>query len=335
MAPGLLALTLAAALGSSKLGVVVGGDWGTAPAPAAQIITACPRIGVFPVNVANRSAVIDQVRAFRAACAGASVILQVGGRGLPVGAQTASTLWFQEWLGLVLGVEGVEGVEGPWDATGSADDVAAFWGQFAVVVSGSTYLPVVGAFAPGVPDGAGTPNDASCAPLARVRSAVSRFAISFRARAAALTTSSDPALAYRQVVIDCALPSGTPIFFTEVTPATGQWSQADVTWLSWLDGQLVSSDVVGAAAYAVGVSGPLDLSAVATPFIALLTNPGGGGGGGGGGGPGGGGTVNPSPGDTGTLSPPPPKQGCATGGTGASLLALLPLLAPIRRRFKG
>lgn len=336
MAPGVLALVLAAAVSSSKLGVVVAGDLGAPAAPAAQVMAACPRLVVFPLDAANRALVAEQIVTYRQACSGGTVVVQVGGRGLPVSAATAAALWFTSWLALVQGLGvGVDAVEGPWDVTGTAEDVAAFWGEFALDVNGSGFVPIVGAFPPGLPALVGTADDAFCAPVARVRTAgVSRFGVSFHVRATAAGTPTDPALAFQRVATDCNL-AGVPLFVTEAVPLAGTWSQADVTWLGWFAGQVAASEVVGVAAFALGVAGGLDLSAVATPFVALL-NGDGSGGDGGAGGANGGGSVGPNPGTTDPLSPTSPstKQGCATAGADPSWLALALLVSMLARRSR-
>src|SRR5512140_2050814 len=100
MSPLLLALALSATTSTSRLGVVVVGDTGTATSPASQILAACPVLAVFPINPdgSNTAVIALQLAAFKTACPGSKAIVQVGGARLAVDATLAATSWPSVWL---------------------------------------------------------------------------------------------------------------------------------------------------------------------------------------------------------------------------------------------
>jgi hypothetical protein len=342
----LLSLALAA-LSPSKIGVVVAGDVAVAPStPGAQVLAACPRLVVYPLDGLNGSVVAQQGAALNAACPGVRIVLQVGGTGTPVNAAFAQNWltpqppqvlsWLQQVQQAGAGYT-VAGVEGPWEPVGigSTADVAAFWGAFAQAVSGSTFIPVVGALAPGPPSGIDTPADAFCATTQAVRNlAIANFAWSVHARTGPTPfASTDPALDFQRISVDCGL-GGIPVYLTRVLPATGSWSAADLTWLASFDAALAQDpDAFGAALFSLGVAP--DLTPIGGQLATFLANPvlpdggvpdAGDGGSSSGVLPPGSGTVG------GTLSPP--KGGCSSTGAGLLALAALPGLFLLRRRTR-
>jgi len=341
MTSTVLALALAATtVSQSKLGVEVLGDDATSQA----LLAACPRLVVFPLGATNATAAA-QIAAYKLACTGGKVIVQVGGQGLTVDATTASQ-WDTTWLGQVqqLNTSLVDGIEGPSEpvgATGNAD-LAAFWASFAQKAS-AVAMPVVGALPPRIPTGSPGAADEFCATVTAVRTAMTTnpFAWSFHARSATMTqdvaTESSTTLAYRQIATDCGL-AGTTLYLTEAGRATGPWQATDTSWLTWFDARLQENAFAqGAALVEAGGTGqPLDLAPVASALASYLANPASADGGvpDGGADGGNGAVVNPTGGPGGPLVNSKQHLGCSCGSPGLTALVLVPALLALRRRTR-
>jgi uncharacterized protein (TIGR03382 family) len=326
MTAALLALALSA-VSTSKIGVVV--DTNDADAPA--ILAACPALVVVRLPMPTSAGTL--LGNYRANCTGGVVIAQVGGTGMPVDGTTVAPIW-PTWLTQILAAQlstPLAGVEGPWEPTGSSANVAAFWSAFALQVRTDGFLPVVGALAP-----ASAGQGAFCDTVTAVRNALPAGAVwawSYHARSTSMSqdaaAEAATTLGYRGLQTACGL-SGFSLYLTQAGPGARAWIAGDVSWLAWLDGQIgADAYVVGAAAG--GTGGPL--APIASELAAYLANPqppdagtpdGGTDAGGSSGGVIGGGGV----GGIGS----PPKTGCATTGAGFTLLALVPVLAVLRRR---
>src|SRR6266542_1655779 len=271
-----LALALAATtVSQSKLGVEVLGDDATSRALLAA--PACPRLVVVPLPLPTNVGAL--VAGYRAACAGGAVIVQVGGKNQAVDAATVTNLWSNTWLqqvqaaALLFTVHGVEGPSEP-APTIPGTDLASFWAAFAQAVSGSGFLPVVGALPPGVPVGSPDP---FCATVTAVRATLVPFTWSYHARSPTMTqdvpTESSTTLAYRKIASDCGL-TGTTLYLTEAGRVTGPWLATDSSWLTWFDARLQEdADAQGAALVEAGggTGQPLDLAPVA-PALASVAS---------------------------------------------------------------
>jgi Synergist-CTERM protein sorting domain-containing protein len=340
-APLLLALALGA-VSSSRLGVVVMGDTTGSP-----ILAACPRLVVFPVDSTNTARVASQISAYRAACSGGHVVVQVGGTGTVV-SRTIFDLVADSWILQVRSVQGsvpVDAVEGPWEPIPqvNANDLNEFWAQFALRMSAAGFLPIVGALPPGPQPGSPGPANSFCATVDAVRLVGVPFAWSHHARSLSLATvPTDDALDFRQIRSDCAL-AGVRVYLTQAG-AFRAWQATDQPWLSFFNGQLVPDlDVIGAALFQLGGAAAgtaaFDLSVIETAVAAHLRNPqpfDGGFPDGGlpdGGGGSSGGTLAPGHGGAGgDFSPSRSGGGCSSAGGALLLLAIVPLA--ILRRWK-
>jgi hypothetical protein len=334
-------LALTAALGAtpvsqSKLGVFVSND------DPNSILAACPRFAVFPLPSTNPS-IATVMSTYKAGCDGARIIAQVGGRNLPVLANTQPD---PAWVTGVQNVNAacsscIEGVEGPSEPQGNATDVAAFWARFAQAVSSAGFLPIVGGLAPGLPLGGGSSADAFCVTATAVRTQVPLFAWSYHARSS--TMSTDPTIeaattfAYRQIAADCASAgvslTSNQLFLTEAGPSSRAWLAADAAWLVFLDAQISQDATVQGAALFQASTDTFSLGpAVATALKMQLANPTTTDGGTDGGADSGVGSASQGgPPIGGELNPSNPNSGCSTGGPAFLMLALSPVLFFIRR----
>jgi hypothetical protein len=335
--PALAALAVTVApVSQSKLGVIVLGDDATSQA----ILAACPRLAVFPIDAATAARAAIQIASYKAACTGATVIVQVGGKGLAVDGTTATTNWNAFWLPQIQvgNTALVDGVEGPSEPQGTAPNLAAFWASFAQLVSAPGFLPVVGALPPVLPVGAGSVADEFCTTVSQVRLVGVPFAWSYHARSPTMTTTlateSSTTFAYRQIAADCALTT-TTLFLTEAGPSARNWQATDGTWLSFFDFQLFAdAEVPGAALFeAGGTDTPLTpaVTAVTNELANPLTDAGVPDGGADAGNPGG---VFQGSTPVGGSLVPVKTSGCSTGGPTFLMLALSPVLFVIRRPRK-
>ena len=327
MTAALLALALSA-VSTSKIGVVIDSN----DPDASTILAACPALVV--VRLPMPTSVGALLQGYRSSCAGGKVIAQVGGTGVAVEGGTTAASW-STWLQQIQAAQPsppIDGVEGPWEPTGSNVDLGAFWSAFALQVRSSGRLPVVGALAPA----SGGPG-AFCDTVTAVRNALggAAWAWSYHARSTSMSqdagAETTTTLGYRALQSDCGL-SGFSLYLTQAGPGSRSWIAGDVAWLAWLDGQL-GADVYVVGAATGGTGGPL--TPIAAGLAAYLANPqppdagtpdGGTDAGGGSGGVIGGGGVGGVGGPSGS------KTGCASAGVGFTLLALLPVLAVLRRR---
>ncbi len=340
---GFAALAVAATpVSQSKLGVVVLGNDATSQA----LLAACPRLAVFPIDSSTASRAATQIAGYKAACSGATAIVQVGGKGLAVGPTTAATNWPTTWLGQVQAVNAslVDGVEGPSEPVAATPgDLAAFWSSFADLVNASTYQPVVGALATGLPSAVTLPDGGSenafCETARLLSARTYPWAWSYHSRSTDVstnaTTEAATTLAYRQIRDQCAL-GGKPLFITEAGPAARAWQGTDGTWLAFLDAQLSQdSEVQGAAVFEAAGSDIFKLDPAVDALKSELANPttpDGGTPDAGADGGGTGGVITPGVNGPGGTLVPSKTSGCSTGGPVLAALALLPALLLLRRR---
>ncbi len=334
-----LALTAAAPVSSSRLGVVLGGSAIAPGSSAANVLAACPRLAVFQANGTNADVLTSQIQLYRSLCSGLVVVeMATLGAGYSTVNGAMVPAWWQTWSQQLRTIETFAGnidvIVGPGDVTPTSTaagthDVADFWSGFVqqVQLSGLGALPAIGAVGPGVP---ATLTD-FCDVVTAVHATGISFAWSYHGRSALASDVTDASLAYRQITSGCGIAT-VPLYVTQAGPTSGAWESADVSWLWWYEQQLAhDANVIGAALYALGTSP--DLSAISTDLATYFQNPGppDNGGGDGGGGGGSGGQLPPQPGGgAGTLSPA--KTGCATADAGALGLLVLPALLVRRRR---
>jgi hypothetical protein len=330
MTAALLALALSA-VSTSKIGLVVLGD----DATSQQILAACPATIVAPLTgTASFGAALTT---YRSSCAGGTIVARLDAPFPNTGnpAVDAVTYWTTIGLTLVNGM-GVtpDWVEGPVVSYASSADLATFWTALADAITGSTFRPIIGRLDPNVPA------SGFCPTVTAMAAKPYAWGWSWIARTPTFTqdpaTEAGTTLGYRTVTSTCGL-GAKPLFLTEAGPTSGSWPAGDVSWLAWLDGQ-VQGEAQAAAAFEAGGSVAPTLAPVAAALAAYLVNPqppdAGAPDGGADGGPTGvtgGGTPGLPDGPPG----PGPKSTCSTSGAGVGLLALVPVLAILRRRRRG
>jgi len=331
MTAALLALALSA-VSTSKIGVVVFGD----DATSQQILAACPAMIVVPL-APGRSFGSTLLQTYRSNCTGGTIVAGMDVAALsvdPLGpAVQANTFWDTIGLPLVNALPvRPDWVEGPTIAGyASTADLAAFWDQLATRVAGAGFQPIVGRLDATVPAGD------FCPTATALSGNVSTWGWSWRARTPTFTqdpvTESATTLGFRTVSSTCGLQT-RPLFLTEAGPTSAAWPAGDASWLAWLDGE-VRTEVQTAAAFEAGGTAPPTLAPVAAALAAHLLNPQPLDGGTPDGGPDGGPISSTGGGTPGLPDGPPgpgPKSTCSTSGAGFGLLALVPVLAVIRRR---
>lgn len=350
MSPALVAvaaLTLSA-VSSSKFGAVVLGDG--SDATSQTLLAVCPRFAVFRLtDVTQATALNSVISSYKANCAGAKVLVQVGTPGMQVDINTVSSNWVSAWSPEIIaaGANLIDAIEGPSDPVpvtpNSTTDIPNFWASFvAQVPSVGAATPVVGVT--GMPSlGA---NDEFCATVAAI-TASSNWAWSYHARSPTMSTSATTeagsALAYRQIATDCPGLAGKILYVTEAGRSSGAWHVApapsDLDWIAFFDGELQidGASVFGAALFQTGSTASFDLTPIAPQLASYLQNPtptdgGVTDGGADGGDAGRGGVAQGGPPIGGSLNPSNPKSGCSTGGAGLVILALSPALYVLRRR---
>jgi hypothetical protein len=302
----LLAASVAAVPSTSKLGVRVVGSDDTGILAASP----CPRVAVFPVP--SNGFARQQIADFATSCPAGIAIAQVGTDGLGAAAALQS-------LGVLIGTvpAGAAAVEAP-ELTGTADQVAAFWAQFAASVQAAGMIPVLRA-----------------TPASPCPSATGTFRWSWSARSPMTQGSDDVAttLGYRAVLARCQELLGIPLVLTDIAPARGPWLASDDAWLRWFDARLAEDAYAQGAALASAGDGTL--APIQDALLGQLANPAfpdGGtpdGGADGGTDAGGGGVVTPHPGTGGELVPVKTK-GCSSGASGGAILGVLPILFALR-----
>jgi hypothetical protein len=340
MSPALLAFSALAlsAVSSSKLGVFVSND------DPQAILASCPRLAVFPLPSTNPN-IATVMSAYKAACAGAKVIAQVGGRNFPVLANTQpDPAWLTDVNAVKVACSScIDAVEGPSEPQGNSTDLAAFWALFTQTMNTAGFLPIVGGLAPGLPPGGGTTSDAFCATASAVKAQLPSFAWSYHARSSTMSTDatveSATTFAYRQIIADCAAAgtslASNQLFLTEAGPSSRAWQTIDSAWLTFLDVQLLPDGTVQGAALFEASTGNFFLGPVVTALKDELATPvtdaGVPDGGTDAGNPGG---VFQGSTPVGGSLVPVKTSGCSTGGPAFLMLALSPVLFVMRRPRK-
>ncbi|HET9599383.1 MAG TPA: hypothetical protein VFP65_27665 [Anaeromyxobacteraceae bacterium] len=328
MTAALLALALSA-VSTSKIGVVVLGD-----DPTSQtILGACPATVVAPLTATSSFGAA--LTTYRSACTGGTIVARLDAAFINTGNPGVDAVNY--WItGLIL-VNGMgvrpDWVEGPAGVTYATPALhATFWTTLADQISGSTFQPIVGRLDPT------TPASDFCPTATALAAKLYTWGWSWLARTSTFTqnptTEATTTLGYRTVSSTCTALAGKPLFLTEAGPTAVPWPAGDVSWLAWLDGQ-VQSEAQAAAAFEAGGAVAPTLAPVAAALAAYLQNPQppdagspDGGADGGTSGAIGGGTPGAPDGPPG----PGPSSTCSSSGPGIGLLALVPVLALLRRR---